>query len=290
MRGGRGDGRRPGWTLAETLIVVAIIGLLAALLIGALGGAYGAAVSTQCRNRLHQIGLAYHSHQQDHAGTWPPLFSQDPPLALYERIEAETGYRMKPLRPAPGWGSPGEHWSIVLYPYLGDLSVCTCPADPNAGTTGRQFLDERATPGTALEDAPPESYALNAVLFRTSAGLRRQAGCTWGLAPLPDFDGITQCTTLAEQRRQIPALARRILFFCGAAGQTVGSQYNVPFRSGRGLGGTVRWEWHPRLASAPFADDPGCGSNYLFHSGSVEYRDALPGLWEWGYELADTRR
>ena len=87
---------------------------------------------------------------------------------------------------------------------------------------------------------------------------------------------------MAEQRRRFPQWPRVVLFFCGAAGQTVGSQFNVPFRTS---GMVERWEWHPRPASAAFVDEEGIGSNYLFADGRVEYRDRLPSLVEWGYDL-----
>jgi len=115
--------------------------------------------------------------------------------------------------------------------------------------------------------------------------MRRQAGCTWGTKGDADFNGLQSCTTLAEQKQMIPSLEARILFFCGASGQTVGSQFNVPFRSRAGLAGVERWEWHYGRASAPFADEPGRGSNYLYWGGQVEYHDQLPDLWAWGYAL-----
>lgn len=276
-----------GVTLLELLFVLVILAVLAGLLAGAIGGILGAVNTARCRSQLRQIGAAYTRYISDSQGAWPPILTTDPkdvPWNLFERIEADTGLRAAPPRPAANYGRPGPHWSIVLYPYLGDLALCTCPADPRAGLRGEAVLAAGGEHGIALLDAPPESYALNVILFRTQDDLRRQAGCTWGTHGDADYSGLGNWTTLAEQRRRFPGLARRIHFFCGASGQTVGSQYNMPLRTS-GLSGTERWAWHPRRASRPFADEPGCGSNYLFGDGAVEYRDTLPNPWEWGYEL-----
>ena len=276
----------PGMTLIEMLVVLGILAVLAALLYPALWKAIEAANSARCQNQLRQIGIAYRDYVQGSGGLWPPIFSLDPPPAdLFKAIEAETGLVMAPARPAANWGQPGPHWSIVLWPYLDSLELYTCQSDPKAGQRGSEVVPAGREHTVALLDAPPESYALNVILFLTADDFRRQAGCTWGTKGEVDFNGLASYTTESEQRRLFPGLANRILFFCGASGQTVGSQFNVPFRSRPGLSGAERWEWHYGRASAAFADEPGCGSNYLYWGGQVEYHDQLPDLWAWGYEL-----
>jgi len=275
----------PGMTLVEMLVVLGILAALAALLCPALWTAIEAANNARCQNRLHQIGLAYREYLQSSGGLWPPIFCSEPPTDLFRAIEAETGLVMAPGRPAANWGQPGPHWSIILWPYVDSLELYTCPSDPKAGQRGSEVVPAGREHTVALLDAPPESYALNVILFRTADDFRRQAGCTWGTKGEVDFSGLGSYTTESEQRRLFPGLAKRILFFCGASGQTVGSQFNVPFRSRPGLSGAERWEWHYGRASAAFADEPGCGSNYLYWGGQVEYHDQLPDLWAWGYEL-----
>lgn len=58
--------RRHGFTVLELLVVLVVLGLLAALLMPAIQASREASRSIECRNHLHQFGVAIHSFEATH--------------------------------------------------------------------------------------------------------------------------------------------------------------------------------------------------------------------------------
>ena len=98
--------RSRGFTLIELLVVIAIIAVLIALLLPAVQQAREAARRTQCRNNLHQLGLAMHNYHDTH-GCLPPLN-----VGRHQ----DTGGCHQNRPPSTGWG-------VLILPFLDETAL-----------------------------------------------------------------------------------------------------------------------------------------------------------------------
>ena len=97
--------RSRGFTLIELLVVIAIIAVLIALLLPAVQQAREAARRTQCRNNLHQIGLALHNYHDTH-GCFPPLV-----VCRHSNGTCNNG------------SAPGTGWGVLILPFLDETAL-----------------------------------------------------------------------------------------------------------------------------------------------------------------------
>lgn len=97
--------------MVELLVVIAIIALLLALLLPAVQAVREAARQTQCQDRLHNIGIAFHSYEAGHK-TLPPGYVSFAEFSVIGTLPAED-YDAVTWDAAPGWA-----WGTMLLPYI----------------------------------------------------------------------------------------------------------------------------------------------------------------------------
>jgi prepilin-type N-terminal cleavage/methylation domain-containing protein len=124
---------RDGFTLIELLVVIAIIAILVSLLLPAVQQAREAARRTQCKNNLHNIGLAFHNFE----GTFGSLpTSQRPPIKGTTRVAVFT--QLLPYLDQSNIYNKidqTQNWSSAANILLSQtpIPVFQCTSDPLAG-------------------------------------------------------------------------------------------------------------------------------------------------------------
>ena len=121
---------RPGFTLVELLVVVAILSLLAALLLPAMRSAMQIARNTACVNNLKQVGLGYATYAGDASDMWPDFGAAN--LAVHDpyfSARRNSSMIVSTLND-PVAGTTHNRFDLrpVLGEYLGEtLDVMICP-------------------------------------------------------------------------------------------------------------------------------------------------------------------
>jgi prepilin-type N-terminal cleavage/methylation domain-containing protein/prepilin-type processing-associated H-X9-DG protein len=142
---------RPGFTLIEVLVVVALLVVLASLLLPVLGVARDAARRATCTANLRQLSQAFTQYCHDYDDTFPP--GGDGVIHSMRDVD---------------W-----LWFRRVQPYFRDDRILHCPADTirNAGRTlSGGFPEAQDEP-----DLPALSYGVNWDLMDAATKRRPQA-------------------------------------------------------------------------------------------------------------------
>lgn len=157
----RGRPVRCGFTLIETLVVVAVIGILVGLLLPAVQTAREAARRVQCINNLKQIGLALHSYHSSY-NALPTGFTRD-----YDRRTAglnppctSTGVEksfliaiLPQMEQVALFNSINSSVSIFSFEnrtiFAMGIDAYTCPSDPDARSPRSMDISQLVSVGFA---------------------------------------------------------------------------------------------------------------------------------------------
>lgn len=121
--------KKSGFTLVETLAVMAIIALLAALIYPVGEKSIGAAQKTVCLGHLYQIGIATELYLADNNDTYPEVVN------YYTRYAKGLSFgRPKGLNPA-NYESPRQ----ALISYVKSPDVFRCPEDQGSEWAGGKY-------------------------------------------------------------------------------------------------------------------------------------------------------
>lgn len=120
--------KRSGFTMAELVVVIAIIGIMAALLLPVIQMVREAAATAHCTNHLREIGMALHGYQDSHF-----RFPVD-----------DDGYNDGPPYGVDPWNANMTVYSAIL-PYIESTPryVLVIQSDPNVVSSNGQLAAYR---------------------------------------------------------------------------------------------------------------------------------------------------
>ena len=192
---------RRAFTLIELLVVIAIIAVLIALLLPAVQQAREAARRTQCRNNLHQLGLALHNYHDAHS-CFPPGLVQsghgDHPRCAVGDTQNWSGYvHLLPFLDEAALGNAlnfGREWwgGVNRTVRRSKIAQFLCPSDTDWCTTDSGAYSDGA--------ASSYQFSVGTSTYASSAGAPGMFVRNEVIRIRDVRDGTSNTVAMAEQR------------------------------------------------------------------------------------------
>lgn len=202
--------KRRGFAILELAVLFGIGAIFTALLLPAVQQAREAARRTQCRNNLHQLGIAMHNYHDVYnrlpCGWYQPSFAADEPDAFGWGMSISPFIDLAPLFNQIDFNvRPSEQRTQVLT-LLRDqrLEVFRCPSDPSADVNVARGGWSAASYSANFGHLPPPRWevgTLSSLWPGMSTTPNRCGGlfcCDWGAGFRDVTDGLSNTVMIGE--------------------------------------------------------------------------------------------
>jgi prepilin-type N-terminal cleavage/methylation domain-containing protein len=227
-------GRR-GFTLIELLVVIAIIAILIALLLPAVQQAREAARRTQCRNNLHQLGLALHNYHD--------TYSCFPPVSIVNELNNNNGAQNTGLR---------RTFLTAILPFVDEAALYNAYnmsleyGDAANTTVGGKSLAQYLCPSNRSagngNDYAGSGYSGASPVHQPDLFLSGRSWLCFFSLPLGNNDKSGDATSLAK-----PPLRMRDIRDGTSQTLAVGETYRIRGNIDGWANGSMRWDTHIML-------------------------------------------